>query len=150
MWSGTAHLMSLKRGFLHLGAIEKMTKKNDSQQKQKPFNKAKWVGFVNVRLQTSEKEAIKENLMGEEAGYEFLMNAATAGFKCSISYSIPEDVYTVSLTGQYQEKPNAGITMSMRHRELIVALTALQHCATQDGLLYDWSERFSVMNDDDW
>lgn len=114
------------------------------------WEKAKWKGFVNVRLKEQEKRYVKENLLGEETGLEFLMNAATAGLKCSISYSIPEDVFTVSLTGVYSQKPNAGITMSIRHRELIVALTALSFCSQEDGVFAEWSDRYSLIGDDDW
>lgn len=114
------------------------------------WNKQKWIGFVNVRMTQEEKKQVKENLLAEEAGLEFLMNAVTDGYKCSISYSIPEDVYTVSLTGVYQRKPNAGITMSIRHRDLIVALTALSFCYQQDGKSQEWSDRYSLIGDDDW
>lgn len=127
-----------------------MTTNKLSKGKEKPWNKAKWQGFVNVKLSQEEKKAIKESLLSEEAGLEWLMNAATDGYKCSISYSIPEDVYTLSLTGQYREKPNSGITMSMRHREMIVALTALSFCHEQAGRSQEWSERYTLMGDDDW
>lgn len=127
-----------------------MATKSSKQQEDKLWPKAKWIGFMNVRMSQEEKKYCKENLLTEEAGYELLMNVATDGYKCSISYSIPEDVYTVSFTGQYLGKPNAGITMSMRHRELIVALTALNFCAMEDGKSYEWSERFSVAGDDNW
>jgi hypothetical protein len=114
------------------------------------WTKAKWQGFVNVRLTKEEKKAIKGRLLLEGTGFEFLMNAATAGYKCSISYSIPEDTYTVSLTGQYHQKPNAGITMSIRHRDLITALTALAWCQEEAGNLAEWSERWTLAEPDDW
>lgn len=127
-----------------------MAQKQVKKQEVQLWTKVKWVGFVNVKLNQQEKEAIKANLLSEEDGFAFLMNAATAGYKCSISYSIPEDVFTVSLTGQYREKPNAGITMSMRHRELVVALTALSFCATEEGSSEEWADRYSVVGDDNW
>ena len=127
-----------------------MAQKQVKKQEKQLWTKQKWLGFVNVKLTQEEKTAIKDNLLSEEAGYEFLMNAATVGYKCSISYSIPEDVFTVSLTGQYQEKPNAGITMSMRHRDLIVAITALNFCATEDGVSQEWAERYTIVGDDNW
>lgn len=127
-----------------------MSRAKAKAKEGKLWNRAKWRGFVNVRLSESEKKHVKGNLLAEENGYEFLMNAATDGYKCSISYSIPEDVYTVSLTGVYQEKANAGITMSMRHRDLIVALTALAFCADLTGKSQEWSDRYSLVGDDDW
>lgn len=127
-----------------------MKTKNSKTKESTLWQKAKWAGFVNVRLTEQEKKEIKGNLLKEEDGLEFLMNAATAGYKCSISYSIPEDVYTVSLTGQYQEKPNAGITMSIRHVELMVALTALAWCQSEAGASQEWSERWTVGGLDNW
>ena len=114
------------------------------------WNKAKWQGFVNVKLGQEEKKAIKSNLVTEGDGFEFLMNAATEGYKCSISYSIPEDVYTVSLTGSYQEKPNAGITMSIRHRDFLVAVTAVKWVMELDGVSTEWSDRYTLLGDDNW
>lgn len=126
-----------------------MTKRR-TKKEVKTWNKAKWNGFVNVRMSNEEKQVVKKNLLTEEAGLEYLMNASTAGYKCSISYSIPEDVYTASLTGMYQEKPNAGVTMSMRHRDLIVALSALKWCDDEAGFNGEWSDRFGMAGNDDW
>lgn len=127
-----------------------MASKKSTPKEQNLWQKAKWQGFVNLRLNSQEKDTIKANPMKEEAGLEFLLNAATAGYKCSISYSIPEDIYTVSLTGQYQQKPNAGITMSLRHRELLVVIAALSWILREDGLSADWEERFEMAGNDDW
>jgi hypothetical protein len=127
-----------------------MTKKSAKQPEEKLWTKAKWQGFVNVSLTAEEKTAVKALLLQEESGFEFLMNVATDGYKCSISYSVPEDVYTVSLTGVYQGRPNAGITMSMRHRDLITALTALAWCHKEAGSLQEWSMRWTLREPDDW
>lgn len=112
--------------------------------------RAKWKGFMNLSLNKQEKKEIKDNLIAEETGFEFLMNATTEGYKLSISYSIPEDVYTVSLTGQYRRRPNAGLTLSMRHRDLIVAVSGIAWCVAESGESGDWEERFGEMNQDDW
>ena len=117
---------------------------------KKRWEKAKWKAFVNVNLSQLEKAEVKDNLLAEVTGYEFLMNAATDGYKCSISYSIPEDVYTVSLTGMWKSRPNAGLTMSMRHRDLIVAITGLAWCQASTGIDGSWEERFGSAGDDDW
>lgn len=119
-------------------------------KESKLWTKAKWKGFVNANLNQQEKKQVKENLLAEATGFESLMNAATAGYKCSISYSIPEDTYTMSLTGQYQQRPNAGITMSMRHKELIVAISAMDWCLKEAGELGSWEERFGSIGSDDW
>lgn len=127
-----------------------MASKRSQKKEGELWTKATWKGFVNLRLSKEEKAAIKGALLREADGLEFLMNAATAGYKCSISYSIPEDVYTLSLTGQYQQKSNAGITMSLRHREMMIALSGLAWLLREDGLSSEWSDRFTVSGDDDW
>jgi len=125
-----------------------------TKKPQKPasnmWEKAKWQGFVNVRLDESEKKQVKQAILKEEDGLEFLMNAATAGYKCSISYSIPEEVFTVSLTGQYKQKPNGGVTMSIRHVDLMTAITALAWCQTEAGADGEWAERWTMSGGDNW
>jgi hypothetical protein len=127
-----------------------MARKKSSKPEEQLWSKAKWQGFVNIALTKEEKKAIKAQLLEEATGFEFLMNVVTDGYKSSISYSVPEDTYTVSLTGLYQGKPNAGITMSMRHKELITALTALSWCHEQAGTFGEWSERWTLREEDDW
>jgi hypothetical protein len=135
---------------LFVSEIGQMARKPKQQLEEQSWTRAKWKGFVNLKLSQEEKQAIKEHLLPEANGLDFLMNAATGGYKCSISYSIPEDVFTLSLTGLYREKPNAGITMSLRHREMIVALSGLNWLVREDGLSTEWSEKFTVSGDDDW
>ena len=113
------------------------------------WQKAKWEGFVNVKLSKEEKNQIKNNLISEEACFRFFMDAAVSGNKMSVSYSIPEDVYTVSLTGQYVDKPNAGVTMSIRHRELVVAVSALHFLMEQIGTVQEWTDVYTMSGNDD-
>lgn len=127
-----------------------MARKPKDNKGQELWTKANWQGFVNVGMTMEEKKHVKANLLTEEAGLEFLMNVATDGYKCSMSYSIPEDVYTVSLTGQYQGRPNAGVTMSLRHREMIVCLSALSWCHQEAGVSGEWGERWEMKSSDNW
>jgi hypothetical protein len=136
--------------FLHTHRGANMPRKNTRSQKKELWEKAKWEGFVPVRLTKTEKSAVKDDLLDEGAAYQWLMDVASDGYKVSISYSIPEDVYTVSLTGVYERKPNGGLTMSLRHRELIVAVTALRFAATEDGMIFDWDGRWDVGGSDNW
>lgn len=116
----------------------------------KLWEKAKWIGHVNVTLSGEEKKAIKDNLLSEEECLQFLIDAATAGYKVSLSYSIPEDVHTATLTGVYQRKPNAGLSMSIRHRDCVVAITALKWCLEVSGVDESWEERFGFVGGSDW
>lgn len=114
------------------------------------WEKAKWKGFVNLRLNQEEKMAIKENTLDESECFAALRDMATDGYKVSLSYSISEDVFTVSATGAYQGRPNAGITMSLRHRDVEVACSGLIWCHEQAGKHGEWSERFGGTDVDDW
>lgn len=124
----------------------KATKKTDVSL----WEKAKWKGFVNVSLSQQERRTISDNLLGAEECFQFLMDVVEDGYKVSLSYSIPEDVHTVSLTGIYQGRPNAGLTMSMRHRDFDKALTAVKWCYDEAGKNGSWEERFALRVEDDW
>lgn len=127
-----------------------MARKKKAAPEERKWTKAKWTAFVNVYLAPQEKEFVKKNLLTLEGCLDFFRDMAEAGYKVSWSYSPAEDVHTVSLTGQYREGPNAGLTMSLRHREYEVAITALAWCAQEDGMHSDWAERFTTAGGDDW
>lgn len=127
-----------------------MARKKGSKEEPKQWEKAKWKGFVNIRLKSQEKEAIKKRLLDETESLQVLVDMATDGYKLSLSYSIPEDVYTVSATGQYQDMTNAGMTMTLRHKEYVKAISALAWCHEEAGKNGGWEERFTSGNDDDW
>jgi len=127
-----------------------MARKKTESKGKELWAKAKWEGFVSVSLTTQEKAAIKKSLLSEDACFQSLMDAATDGYKVSLSYSIPEDVYTVALTGTYQKKPNAGLTMSMRHKDVVTAITAIDWCLREAGKEGSWEERFGAAPKDDW
>lgn len=127
-----------------------MARKKAAAPATKVWNKAKWVGFVDIGLQEQERRAIKESLLDVDGIAQFFQDAAAGGYKLSVSYSIPEDCYTVSMTGQYQEKANGGLTASIRHREFEVAVTALWFVTHQDGYAVNWEDRFGSASGDDW
>jgi hypothetical protein len=127
-----------------------MARTKKGTQEKKLWTKAKWKGFVSVTLNQQEKKAVKDMNWSAEDALQFLQDAATAGYKVSLSYSIPEDVYTVSLTGQYMEKANPGVTISQRHRNLDIATRAVCWMAQEDGYQVDWESRWGEVGDDNW
>lgn len=127
-----------------------MPRRKTKQNEAKMWERAKWTGFVNVRLQSTEKKEITESLLSLDECLQFLQDAATDGYKVSLSYSIPEDVYTIALTGVYVGRPNAGLTMSIRHREFDKAVSALKWCHEFEGPNGDWSDRWGDDRVDDW
>lgn len=127
-----------------------MPKALKKPETKKLWEKAKWEGFVSVTLNSQEKKAVKDALLSEDECFQFISDASTDGYKVSLSYSIPEDVYTVALTGSYKERPNAGLTMSMRHRELLTAVSAIAWCYQEAGKDGSWEDRFGKTSQDDW
>lgn len=127
-----------------------MARKPKAKQEEKLWEKAKWEGFVNLKLTPEEKKAIKDNLLNEEDCFATLQALAEDGYKVSLSYSIPEDVYTAAVTGTYQGRPNAGITMSLRHREIVTAVSGLSWCHQEAGKDGEWTERFGGGSNEDW
>ncbi len=127
-----------------------MARKPKEKAEVKLWEKAKWEGFVNLKLSTEEKKAIKNSLLKQEDCFATLQALAEDGYKVSLSYSIPEDVYTAAVTGTYQGRPNAGITMSLRHRDIVTAVSGLAWCHEQAGKDGEWSERFGGGSNEDW
>lgn len=127
-----------------------MARTRKKPEEKKTYTKAKWTGFVNVYLSPEEKKQIKKELFTFEGCLLFLQEAGEAGYKVSLSYSQADGVWTVTLTGQYRELPNAGLSMSMRHKDVEVAITALWWCYHQAGAKGSWEERYTVASQDDW
>lgn len=113
-------------------------------------DKVKWQGFVNVYLTRTEKDYVKENPLDYAEALQFLGDAAEAGYKVSISYTDNPGFYTVTLYGNRSGGVNAGWAMSLRHADLLVAVSAINHVAGQDGLKSDWGERYDTATGHDW
>lgn len=127
-----------------------MARKKAVKPEEKQWTKAKWRSFVNVYLNPQEKKWVKENVLGLGECFQFLLDMAEAGYKVSWSYAPGQETHTISLTGQYKETANSGLTMSLRHSDYAVAITALQFCAEEDGMSSDWEARWTTAQGDDW
>ena len=127
-----------------------MARKAASKVVSTLWEKAKWTGFESIRLNEQEKKEVKKMQLPAEEVLLNLQDMAAAGYKVSLSYSIPEDVYTLSLTGQYVEKPNAGLTASLRHRDPDTLFKAMIWAVGMDGYGIDWEERFGKVDNDNW
>lgn len=112
--------------------------------------KVQWQGFVNVHLTRTEKDHVKQHALDADGAVQFIADATEAGYKVSWTYTEKPGFYTVTLYGNRPGHPNAGWAMSLRHADLLVALSALHHVAGEDGLNSDWSERFDTTNGHDW
>lgn len=125
-----------------------MSKANGTTSKK--GGKAKWQGFVNVYLSTTERKHIKENLLSNNQLLDLFVNITEAGYKLSVTYAERPGFFTVTVYGQHAGGPNEGYAMSLRHASLRTALTAVQHCLNEAGLIADWTERYTSSEGHDW
>lgn len=112
--------------------------------------KVQWQGFVNVYLTREEKQLVKDNPLDYADACQFIADAAEAGYKISVTYTEKPGFFTVTLYGNQPGHPNAGWAMSLRHADLLTAVSALHHVAGEDGLNSDWGERFDTASGHDW
>lgn len=127
-----------------------MPRKKTEKKETAVLTKAKWRGFCSVYLNKQEKEQIKKEEFAEEWYFHFIQGLAEAGYKVTVSYSEVGNFYSASVTGQYEEKPNAGVCLSLKHRDLQVALTALWWCLEKAGLNEEWEVTYQVNDGLDW
>lgn len=127
-----------------------MAVKKSGKAASTDLKEAKWQGFVNVYLTPEEKKQIKQNPLSAEECLYFLGDMAQAGYKASFTWSIAGEFWSVSLTGKYQGRPNAGITMTLRHSDILIAITALQWCHDEAGKVGEWADRYTTAGGNDW
>lgn len=127
-----------------------MTKKKAVPAVVVGLRKAKWLGFINVYLSKEEKASIKANLLSYPMAIDFLSGCAEDGYKVSMSHSERGKFFSVTLFGQYEGKPNAGFAMSLKHADMLTAITALEHCKAEAEPSGDWSDRFTSSAGNDW
>lgn len=130
----------------HKRGITMATKKTKGPDAEK----VQWQGFVNVYLTRTEKDHVKRNPLPYPEALGFLADAAASGYKVSVSWSERPGFFTVTLYGNLPGHPNAGWAMSIRHADILTAVSALHHVAGQDGLKSDWGERFDTASGHDW
>lgn len=114
------------------------------------LDKVQWQGFVNVYLTKQEKSHVKDNPLDYADALQFLSDASQAGYKVSITWTEPPGFFTVTLYGNRPGHPNAGWAMSLRHSDLLTAISAVHHVAGEDGLNSDWADRFDTASGHDW
>lgn len=127
-----------------------MRKKQSAKSPGRSPQKAEWTGFINVYLTATEKKKIKTNPLPDMALVEFMNNVTETGYKLSITYAEKGGFHTATLYGQWQGMANAGYAMSCRHSDMVIALTALEHCYETAGENGSWAERFTTAGDNDW
>lgn len=124
------------------------------QKKAKPgskdYGKVQFRGFVNVYLKPHEKAQIKSELLDAAGAWDFIEELAGNGYKFSLTLSNDEKFYTATAYCTDFRKANAGLGLSQRHSNYLVALTALKWCFGLEGYDCDWSEVWGTADNDDW
>lgn len=119
--------------------------------KKNANKKVSWRGFVNVYLRPGDKAAIKQNLLDAEGFVQLVDTLATSGYKVSVAYSESGGFYTVTAYGNDWGSKNAGLALSLRHSDLIVAYSALNYVLDNVDPNEGWEEHFgSVGGSNDW
>lgn len=108
-----------------------------------------WLGFVNIRLETEHKKAIKayaEALDGDTILAE-LIELIDDGYQVSLSPDKENASIIATLTGKDGDCVNSGYSMSQRHDDPVVAVAALlfahKELAQRDAWVkvqYDWQK----------
>lgn len=124
--------------------------KNRVKPGDKDYGKVNFRGFVKVYLKPQEKQLIKDNLLDAAGAMAFVEELTDSGYKFSFSRSSDGKTGTATAYCNDFRMANAGLGISMRHGDFLVALTALQWVINQEGLQADWSEVYGVDNDSDW
>lgn len=116
----------------------------------KDYGTVQFRGFVNVALKDHEKKQIKSQLLDEVAAYAFITELTSNGYKFSLSRSNDEKTYTATAYCTDFRKHNAGLGISQRHADSLVAITALSWCFGLEGFDGDWAAVWGTASDDDW
>lgn len=127
-----------------------MANQKRSKPGSKDYGTVKFRGFVNVYLKPHEKKQIKENLLDSAAAMEFITELVGNGYKFSLTQSSDGKTYTATAYCNDFRKENAGLGLSMRHGDHLVAITALQWCFGLEGYDMDWAAVWGTASDDDW
>lgn len=124
-------------------------KKTTPKDEPKP-KKVEWQGFVNVYLNSQEKQYIKENELDDNGLIDLVQRLADSNYKFSCSFSDRGGFYTVTAYGNTPDNPNAGWAMSLKHSDFRIAMTALNHCLQEAGEKGSWAERYVAASGHDW
>lgn len=106
-----------------------------------------WNGFVNIRLESQHKKAIKAlaEASTDADWVAFILETVDDGYQLSIAPDGANDAIICTLTGKGDDCVNRGFSMSQRHSDPMVALAALRFAHEEIGqrdvwekVQYDW------------
>lgn len=75
-------------------------------------SKAKWVGFVNIRVGEDDEQAINEFCSDSDFVFDSMVGILEHGHKVTFTYDNRNDATICSITGELDSSPNAGYTLT--------------------------------------
>lgn len=117
------------------------TKKPRGKSKSNPFKKITWQGFINCRLDDEAKEDFES---WYDAGIPDLdsqwISLASDGYKTTLSWDIPKNMYTATITDNDAQSEFAGWALSAfadDPRKAIAVLLYKHKVVLVDGWVID-------------
>lgn len=109
----------------------------------------RWRGFGDNRLAPRDKELIRAQLVPTTEAFNVLCGWAMGGYKVTLSYDGPHDTYVVSVTSKDCADPNSGLTLSTRHTDPAVGVSALVYLISERYENGAWKV-YGDQKDDAW
>lgn len=94
--------------------------------KQTTSIKADFKGFAVSYLDESVKAQIKAMKKDPKALFDWIFTVSLDGYKFALQSDEAGEVFQASLYARFKDSENAGLMLSMRHTDPIVAIQALQ------------------------
>lgn len=102
-------------------------------------------GYAVAHVTKEVKKAVKDNLLEAEQALEWICSAAEDGYKFALAYDFANETYQASLYAKDPSSQNAGLMLSLRHVDPVIALTTLRffHVEIYQGVWpvsesFDW------------
>lgn len=127
-----------------------MAQRKKKRPGEKGYGKVEFRGFVKRYLKAAEKQHIKANLLSSEDFIEFLEKVTDSGYKFSLSRSADGKTATATAYCTDFTMVNAGLGLSMRHGDTVVAVTSLWSIFALEGYNCDWDEVLGSDEDLEW
>jgi len=111
--------------------------------------KANWQGYVNIRLEKADKAEIKKRAEKVKPAelWAFVLDCVNHGYQFSVSPDPENGAMIATLTGKDEAALNAGLSMSQRHADPAVAVTALMYAHNEmasggcwEDVVDDWKD----------
>lgn len=84
-----------------------------------------WRGFANINLTTADKEQIKSGVIDNDLMWDIILSLGVNGHKVTLTCDREKNQWIASATGQADDCPNLGFSLTAHATDPIKALTVL-------------------------